>query len=154
MKFGLTPKQRKAILGVRMAGTALRILEFVDKCDTDGATCDECVRKLVIQNNSVSTRMNELVAAGCLVKADFRRRTSSGRKAAVFLVGKDARFFNYLALPRRISSGRTKLSAEDMTALGAARTFIAAWRKARSSPRREEAVVKLVRALRAVANRP
>jgi len=90
---------------------------------------------------------------GCLVKADFRRRTRSGRRATVFLVGENARFFNYLALPRRVSSGKGKLSAEDVTALGAARDFISTWRKSRSAPRREKAIVKLVRALRAVASR-
>lgn len=52
---------------------------------TDGATCDEIERELGLRHQTASARMRELEIRKLLKKTENRRRTQSGRYAAVYV---------------------------------------------------------------------
>ena len=62
-----------------------RILGFVTRRASQGATCDEIELTLDILHQTASPRVRELVGKGYLHDSGSERKTRSGRKAIVWL---------------------------------------------------------------------
>ncbi len=62
-----------------------RITNFVATLGTTGATCDEIEIGMRISHQTASARCTELLAERRLIRTSARRRTRSGRGAAVLV---------------------------------------------------------------------
>lgn len=63
-----------------------RVLTFLASCGEEGATDDEGEAALKMKPQTYTPRRGELVRAGLVVDTGRRRKTASGRPAAVWIV--------------------------------------------------------------------
>jgi len=63
-----------------------RVFRHILRCGSVGSTDDEVERALDLRHQTVSPRRRELVLLGAVVDSGRRRRTSSGRTAAVYVL--------------------------------------------------------------------
>lgn len=61
------------------------ILELVRGAGANGHTCDEVEVKLDLTHQTASARVHDLMRAGEIVLAGFKRPTRSGRNATVWV---------------------------------------------------------------------
>lgn len=151
MKIGLTPQQLATVKRQRRLGAALKIMLFVAETKTKGATCDECVVALEVPHQTASARFHELVQAGCLVSTRRKRPTTSGGRAVVYIVPKEATFLAYLSLVRLPkASAKSTLTATERVVLTSGMRFLKRWGLSRTPKQRQTAIVSLVDELRRV----
>ena len=60
------------------------VLAYVASRGDEGATCDEVESALDMRHQTASPRVNELAGRGFIVDSGRRRKTRSGRNAAVY----------------------------------------------------------------------
>lgn len=63
-----------------------RIYQFIKAQGVDGATDQEIESFTGISGNTLRPRRGELQRAGVIVKAVFKRKTESGRRATVWVI--------------------------------------------------------------------
>lgn len=86
-RHGGNPESVEAHASIEHDKTRLRsrIVEFVRLRGEHGATCDEVERALGLSHQTTSPRVTEANACGELIRTIARRRTRSGRMAAVYV---------------------------------------------------------------------
>jgi hypothetical protein len=62
-----------------------RVFKYIDDCGVWGSTCDQAERDLRLSHQTCSARFNELRNVGRIVDSSARRKTRSGRSAAVYI---------------------------------------------------------------------
>lgn len=62
------------------------VLDCIARGNDNGRTCDEVEVWLAMSHQTASARIRELAKAGAIVDSGERRKTRSGRKAAVYVV--------------------------------------------------------------------
>lgn len=68
-----------------VAGKMRRLVYDHIKSQDEGATCDECEVSLDLKHQTCSARITELKRLGSIVDTGRRRKTRSGRGAAVYV---------------------------------------------------------------------
>jgi len=79
---------REAAVSIAPDSNRLRalVLGFIAKNGRRGATCSEVEEALSMRHQTASARMRELALADRIVDTGLRRKTTSGRNAAVWVV--------------------------------------------------------------------
>ncbi len=67
--------------------TCEQILAHVRRALTVGSTCDEAEEALSLTHQTCSARFHDLEEQGRLIRTTVSRRTRSGRKASVYVIG-------------------------------------------------------------------
>jgi len=62
-----------------------RVFDYISARGAEGATCDEVEGALDMRHQTASPRVNELAGRGAIVDSGRRRKTRSGRSAAVYV---------------------------------------------------------------------
>lgn len=89
-RHGGNPESQEAFESVKADSSSLRkrIWTFIHARGQEGATVDEIESASGLRHQTVSARVSELKAMKLLVPSGERRKTSSGRFAAVLVVKK------------------------------------------------------------------
>lgn len=136
-------------------GTALRVLSWFSSISPRGATANECSVGCGVIHHTVTTRISELVRAGCLEDTGERRATQSGSStAAVHRYKPGSSFKAYLGLVSRKSTSRVKITSEDMLVLSVSKTYLRSIQRARSKGQVKKALLKLITDLNEIAKHP
>lgn len=148
----LTPEQQAPVLRTSKHKDAFRILEWFASVGAKGGTADECEAALVLRHHTASPRISELASVGCLALTGGRRGTRSGRTAAVYAFQKGSSFSAYLGIPK--GPKKASLTTRERGMLAAAKAYVKARPKAKSSKGVRAIVVRLLHSLNDIASVP
>jgi len=89
-KHGGNPESEAANISLSVGVKTMLKFEietYIERQGMSGATCDEIEAALNIRHQTASARVSELKEEARIHQAPFRRKTRSGRSAAVYLSG-------------------------------------------------------------------